>query len=107
MLVVAGLAILFEAIPWLRGGLGNVVYFLLWVTALSARIGRPGNAAHGAYNDLFGLGVVVPSISAACEAAFPGSGTAGFSMGINIKTTGQFWDLTIFRWEGLDAADHC
>ena len=38
MLVVAGLAILFEAIPWLRGGLGNVVYFFLWVE----RVERPG-----------------------------------------------------------------
>lgn len=102
MLVVAGLAILFEAIPWLRGGLGNVVYFFLWITALSARVARPGNSAHGAYNDLFGLGVVVPSISAACEAAFPDSGKTGFSLGINIKSAGQFWDLTTFRWEGLD-----
>ena len=98
MLVVAALAILFEAIPWLRGGLGNVVYFFLWVTALSS---RTGNAGHGAYYDLFGMGVVVPSISAACEAAFPGSGKNSLSMGINVKTSGQFWDLTTFRWEGL------
>jgi hypothetical protein len=28
--MVAAIALLFEMIPWLRGGLGNVVYFLLW-----------------------------------------------------------------------------
>lgn len=102
MLVVAGLAVLFEAIPWLRGGLGNVVYFFLWVSALSTPIARLDGAKSGAYNDLFGMGVVVPSITAACEAAFPGSSKAGLSMGINIKTAGKFWDLTTFRWEGLD-----
>ena len=42
MLVVAALAILFEAIPWLRGGLGNVVYFFVWIGALSAPAGPPG-----------------------------------------------------------------
>ena len=44
MLVVAGLAILFEAIPWLRGGLGNVVYFFLWVSALSTPMARLDSA---------------------------------------------------------------
>jgi hypothetical protein len=102
MLVVAGLAVLFEAIPWLRGGLGNVAYFFLWVSALSTPIARLDSAKSGAYNDLFGMGVLVPSITAACETAFPGSGKAGLSMGINIKTSGKFWDLTTFRWEGLD-----
>jgi hypothetical protein len=103
MLVVGGLAILFEAIRWLRGGLGNVVYFFLWVSALSSPITRLDSARHGgAYNDLFGMGVIVPSISAACEAAFPGSSKAGLSMGINFKTSGNFWDLSTFRWEGLD-----
>ena len=102
MLVVAAVAILFEAIPWLRGGFGNVVYFFLWVSALSTPIARLDSARHGAYNDLFGMGVVVPSISAACETAFPGSSKAGLSMGINFKASGQFWDLNTFRWEGLD-----
>ena len=102
MLVIAGLAILFETIPWLRGGLGNVVYFFLWVSALSVPATRLDSTKQGAYNDLFGMGVVVPSISAACEAAFPGSNKTGLSMGINVKSTGQFWDLTTFRWEGLD-----
>jgi hypothetical protein len=102
MLVVAGLAVLFEAIRWLRGGLGNVIYFILWVSALSTPIARVDSARHGAYNDLFGMGGVVPSITAACEDAFPGSSKTGLSMGINVKTSGQFWDLSTFRWDGLD-----
>ena len=97
-------AVLFEAIPWLRGGLGNVVYFFAWVGALSTRLGGGGgDALHTQSNDLFGLGVIMPAIAAACEAAFPGStlGKASFNLGINFKSGGQYWDLTTFRWEGL------
>jgi hypothetical protein len=101
MLVVAALAILFESIPWLRGGLGNVVYFFLWISALSAPIARLDKGVHGSYNDLFGTGTLVPSITAACEAAFPGSNKTGLNLGINVKESGKFWDLTTFRWDGL------
>ena len=100
--VVGSIAVLFESISWLRGGLGNVVYFFLWVTALSTRLGG-GDPLRSPTNDLFGLGVIMPSLATACEAAFPGStvGKASFNLGINIKTGGRFWDLTTFRWEGL------
>ena len=101
MFVVAAVAILFEAIPWLRGGLGNVIYFFVWISALSAPMARLDSGRRGSYNDLFGTGVVVPSITAACEAAFPGSSKTGLSMGINFKSSGQFWDLTTFHWDGL------
>ena len=101
MTVVGAVAVLFETIPWLRGGLGNVVYFFLWITALSMRLGRIDDP-HAASNDLFGMGTVVPSISAACETAYPGcTAGKGFSMGINFKTAGQLWDLNTFRWDGL------
>jgi len=102
MLVVAALAILFEAIPWLRGGLGNVVYFFVWISALSAPMTRLDKGVHGSYNDLFGTGVLIPSITAACEAAFPGSNKTGLNLGINVKESGKYWDLSTFRWEGLD-----
>lgn len=102
MLVVAALAILFEAIPWLRGGFGNVVYFFVWISALSAPLARVDKGVHGSYNDLFGTGALVPSITAACEAAFPGSNKTGLNLGINVKDSGKFWDVTTFRWDGLD-----
>ena len=100
--VVGSMAILFEAIPWLRGGLGNVVYFFVWIGALSTRLGG-GDPLRSPTNDLFGLGVIMPSLATACEAAFPGStiGKTSFNLGINIKSAGEYWDLTLFRWEGL------
>ncbi len=102
MAVVASVAIVFEAIPFLRGGLGNVIYFFLWSAALSSRVGRSGGTGHAGYDDLFGLGVLVPSITAACESTFPGASKTSFSMGINIKSAGQSWDLTTFQWNGME-----
>jgi hypothetical protein len=101
--VVGSVAILFEAVSWLRGGLGNVVYFFVWIAALSTRLVGGGGGLHPVSNDLFGLGIIMPSLAKACEAAFPGStlGKASFNLGINFKGPGQFWDVTTFRWEGL------
>ena len=100
--VVGSVAILFEAISWLRGGLGNVVYFFVWIGALSTRLGGE-DPLRSPTNDLFGLGVIMPSLATACEAAFPGStvGKTSFNLGLNFKSAGEFWDLTTFRWEGL------
>lgn len=36
MMLVAGLAVLFEATHWLRGGLGNVIFFFLYLAGLTA-----------------------------------------------------------------------
>ena len=100
--VVGSVAILFESVSWLRGGLGNVIYFFVWIGALSTRLGG-GDPLRSPTNDLFGLGVIMPSLATACEAAFPGStvGKTSFNLGINVKGAGQYWDLTTFRWEGL------
>src|SRR5579864_7280505 len=50
MLLTASMAVLFETIPGLRGGLGNVVYFFLWTAALA--LGATGT------DDPFGLQLV-------------------------------------------------
>ena len=50
MLLTASMAVLFETIPGLRGGAGNVVYFFLWTAALA--LGATG------LDDPFGLQLV-------------------------------------------------
>src|ERR1700689_3260667 len=42
MAVVAAIAVLFETIPWLRGGFGNIVFFFVWTASLAAPIGSVG-----------------------------------------------------------------
>ena len=61
MAVVAALAVLFETIPWLRGGIGNVAFFFLWMAALMTTY----------QIDLFGLLAVAPQVEAAARAAYP------------------------------------
>lgn len=99
MLVTAAVAVLFETTPWLRGGFGNVVYYFVWTAQLALGMARPGGIK-GPGNDLFGTGLVVPDMIAACRAAFPSTDIETFAMGINIRPDGVF-SLTTFRWEGI------
>ncbi|MFN7997318.1 MAG: hypothetical protein U0Q18_27120 [Bryobacteraceae bacterium] len=99
MAVVASVAVLFEVIPALRGGLGNVIYFFAWTAALGSVAASTSAISSGA--DPLAFGAVIPSIRSACETAFPGCATTQeFSMGFNFGAAGS-WHLTTFRWEGL------
>jgi hypothetical protein len=73
MAVIAALAVLFEASPWLRGTLGNVTYFALWLILLIVsaanmpspqRIGDP-------VSDLWGVQVILSGMIKDTAAAFP------------------------------------
>jgi len=99
MLVTAAVAVLFETTPWLRGGFGNVAYYFLWTAQLAVGMARPGGIK-GPGNDLFGTGLVVPDMIAACRAAFPSTDVEQFAMGLNVRSEGV-WSLTTFRWEGI------
>ena len=37
MALIAALAVVFETVPWLRGAVGNVVYFFLWIFLVIVR----------------------------------------------------------------------
>jgi hypothetical protein len=57
--VTASLAVLFESIPILRGGVGNVLYFFLWTTLISVGVATMVNSGHGntthAFADFTGM----------------------------------------------------
>jgi hypothetical protein len=67
MAMVSALAVLFESIPWLSGGLGNVVYFFLWnfgfVAALQSKRG---------WMDWIGFYQIIQSLQVAARATIPG-----------------------------------
>jgi hypothetical protein len=98
MSFIAALAALFECTPGLRGGGGNVAYFLLWGIGLSAASQLMGTSG----GDFQGFGLLVPSIQQACGAAFDdcGAGTRTMAMGLNFKDDGV-WDLSTFVWNGM------
>jgi hypothetical protein len=87
--VVAALALLFEAIPFLRGGLGNIVYFFVWIGGVSLPL-----AANTHTLDLLGTFVVADSGMNAAHLPFQNN---GFQFDL-----GYFdYPLSTFRWEGI------
>jgi hypothetical protein len=94
--LVAAMGVCFEVIPFLRGGLGNVAYFFLWIAtlSLSAATGR------GQASEAVGISRVVIEMQAACTKAFPDyAGGGNYTMGFNIKD--GTWDPRTFVWDGL------
>ena len=97
--LIAAFAVLFESIGWLRGGLGNVIYFFAFMFALVwsgqiEDIGTPGKIANP-YIDFTGWQIIGDSVSRAARAAYP-STAGGFAFSIT--------DLpapNIFLWNGL------
>jgi hypothetical protein len=91
MAVVAACAVLFETLPVLRGGFGNVVWFFAWTGLMPAAIELPG------YPDPFGLGAVSSKLFDAVRERF-GRTDRSFTLGA-LKTERH---TRTFVWEGMD-----
>ncbi len=89
MLLTASLAVLFETVPGLGGGFGNVVYFFLWTAAI-------GLGVTGA-DDPMGMQLLYRSTRSALLLIDPSS-SEHFSFSLTI---GGERALHTFLWEGL------
>ena len=91
MLLVAAIAVLFETRPLLRGGIGNITYFFVWLF---------GIPLFSESFDLFGINAILSSMSAAGLAQYPdlsqNSFIMGFSWGFSEGRT-----LITFAWQGI------
>lgn len=93
--VTAALAVLFESLPVLRGGVGNILYFFLWTALLTFGAMALGNSgslpvAHP-FRDFTGLISVLSQMQAQLRALDPQySGGAAFTLGSLHETTGTF-----------------
>lgn len=102
--VTAALAVLFESLPVLRGGVGNVVYFFLWIGLIV--LGVPSadpNVKRGmwaAMLDYTGIGTVMGQLSARVRAIDPlYKGGASFNVGgLHAATKTFVWDGV--HWTG-------
>ena len=95
MALTAALAVFFETVPWLRGALGNVAYFFLWL------FWAPALSMVGSLlpfiRDPIGYSIFSDSLTAAASAAFPNETFRGISTGAAPGFT-----LKVFPWPGLD-----
>lgn len=94
MALIAAAAILFETVPLLRAGFGNVVWFVLALAIATG--GQSGSAPFG------GLGVhqVAQSMNAAMGNQHLQSAEGGFSLGLT--KVGK--PLGTFVWDGFDVS---
>jgi hypothetical protein len=108
MALVAALAVLFESIHWLRGGLGNILYFFIYLFAISASTGMTSQGTlseANPYIDFTGWRFFNDSISRAGQAVYPEL-KAGISFGFpHVDVSRFFPDIPLgepkyFLWTG-------
>ena len=93
MALVAAVAVLFETIPGLRGGFGNVLYFFVWSVALAVPISASENN-RSSFFDWAGLSIIWSSIGAAAK--LPAN---HFSFSLSIGNQAQAGST--FQWNGV------
>jgi cytochrome b subunit of formate dehydrogenase len=96
MALVAAVAVLFETVPGLRGGFGNVLYFFVWSVALAVPISASENN-RSSFFDWAGLSVIWSSIGAA--ARLPAN---HFSFSLSIGSGNQARVGSTFQWNGVE-----
>jgi hypothetical protein len=95
--LVAAAAVLFESIRFLRGGVGNVIYFFAAEAALinSLLLDIPAL-------DFSGFGLIIPSMQEAAQAAYPGV-ELGLQMGfIGFLPAAAEEATKLFHWGGIE-----
>lgn len=95
-LLIAAVAVLFECLPYLRGGLGNILYFFLVISMISSQMFDA--------TDVFGLAAYTESMQATAMTAFPDAIGPDMEMniGIQIQGGGETRHLDTFVWNGVD-----
>ena len=91
MAVVAATAIFFESVRWLRGGLGNAIYFILTMSMLPLSL-----ETESPLLDLLGFRLFQESMSAAAAAQFPSE-----PLGLVLNPE-YIANLKVFYWSGID-----
>jgi hypothetical protein len=98
--LVAAVAVLFESLPFLRGSLGNVTYFALYIVTVIISLSGATFSEQGVIdqpiNDLFGVTVIGASMLQAAHTAFPGR-ILDFGIGYTVVKG----PIQTFCWEGV------
>ena len=94
--LVAAVAVLFECVPFLRGGLGNVAYFFLFMTVLTICVLGFGNRAAKPVNDLFGMSYAIADMQRVVWVHDPDY-SGEFAIGA--PKMGQ--EPLLFHWQGI------
>jgi ABC-type transport system involved in multi-copper enzyme maturation permease subunit len=97
MALTAALAVVFETVPWLRGTVGNAVYFCLWLFLMM--FSSLGGMMLPSIKDPMGSSVFRASLIAGAEAAFPND-TISSLLSVQSDITHDI-QFKVFNWPGL------
>jgi hypothetical protein len=97
MALTAALAVVFETVPWLRGTVGNAVYFCLWLFLMM--FSSLGGMMLPSIKDPMGSNVFRASLIAGAEAAFPND-TISSLLSVQSDITHDI-QFKVFNWPGL------
>lgn len=109
--VTAALAVFFESVPGLRGGVGNVLYFFLWIGLVSmsaATLVQGGPITSGRYfADYSGIATVMGQMQAQVHQLDPHyRGGSSFSVG-GLHPTSKTFLWTGLRWNSAIILSRC
>jgi hypothetical protein len=98
LLITSALAVLFETMPILRGGIGNVAFIFAWGGILGGNFTADMTVPHN--DPMAPVSRPLPCSPATTPSRFR-SATAPVSMGANVRDEGLFESQT-FVWSGID-----
>ena len=96
--IVAAVAVFFEAVPFLSGGLGNIIYYAVFMAALIVSLTQaaPDGGMFLPGNDLFGLSHPVADMQQELRERDP-----GYNGELNIGAAPFGEEPVIFSWQGI------
>lgn len=105
MAMVAAIAVFFEMIPWLRGGLGNVAYFFLWMWYLVWSVQSQLRPVPW-WRDMLGLNLMMRQVWQALHAVDPHASPNSVEIGalVGRKTVPHFFTFAGFHWPAGDVS---
>ena len=95
MALTAALAVVFDTVPWLRGTVGNAIYFFLWMFLFYSAM--KGEIVLPLLKDPIGIDVFSASLYAGANAAFPNEAIGSMS----IIAGGSHAQFKVFTWPGM------
>ena len=88
LLAIAAIALMFESIKWLKGGLGNIAYFFLWVGSIVQSI-----------ESVSGVGALLDHLDKEVAERFP-LHQGGTNIGVSISDETN--EINTFVWQGIE-----
>ncbi len=94
MALVAAAAVLFESVPFLQGGFGNIVYFFAFIMVLPLFMENPTLKQYPAFEPT-GLGILASEMGKSVTAIYP-EYNGDFSLGGGVAAATR-----VFTWNGV------